>query len=100
LNDEITGSDFAARLPASIGTTDKNGIQIRATATRDLAAPWQGVFAMQCQVQIDDNRWQYQIEVPHQGPEVVEYACEFLAWCLLRSVNAQRNYTSEENITV
>ncbi|AGA64660.1 3-isopropylmalate dehydrogenase [Liberibacter crescens BT-1] len=92
LNDTIAGSSFSGKLPASVANADANAdkdvIQIEATVNRALVPPWQGVLEIQCNIQIGNKNREYQIKVPHRGPEVIDYVHEFLAWCVLRSLNA------------
>ncbi len=88
IDDGITQHTFTNRLPASNDTSALDVVRMKALANRPLAAPWEGVLSMSCQVQIGARQGKYRLDVPHRGPEVLEYACEFLAWSILRNLDA------------
>jgi isocitrate dehydrogenase len=87
IDDGITDHALTRRLPALTDSPVGSPIRVKASANRALGAPWSGVLSMKCEVQIGDEPQQcFRIDVPHRGPEVVDYACEFVAWSMLRSL--------------
>lgn len=94
LEDEMTQGTFSARL-AHMAARSDSGSPVRVSAKADgaLDEKFQGRIAFQCQIQLgalrDSPCHEYRIEVPKRGPEIIDYACEFIAWSILRALSIQ-----------
>jgi len=100
IDDSITNQTFLDHLPPSNEDSMGNVVRLKATASRPLIGPWEGILSMQCQVQIGPRQGKYRLDVPHRGPEVGNYACEFLAWSILRNLEEYTASNQSEKPTV
>ena len=86
IDDRITDRAFEARLPARTDSPKSEPIHVKASADRSLTSPWEGTLNMMCDVRIGEFHQSFMLSVPHRGPEVTDYACEFLAWSMVRAL--------------
>ncbi|MFD0416576.1 competence/damage-inducible protein A [Streptomyces sp. NPDC127108] len=70
---------------------DPAGITVTATGTWHTGSPTdhRGSVAMRCRVTLGPATHTYQLDEPNLGPEVLDGAAEFIAWSVLRALDAE-----------
>ncbi len=91
LDDTLTQGTFATRIaaqfvasPSSTNTSNLPTI-VKAHTPDSLSPPFQGSAVFQCSIVLGEQSYNYTMRAPKRGPEIVESACEFIAWSILRS---------------
>ncbi|ARX84778.1 hypothetical protein SMD44_04233 [Streptomyces alboflavus] len=79
----------AAETPEADGSPA--GIHVAATGTWHTGSPTdhRGSVAMTCRVTVDGTTHTYRLDEPNLGPEVLDGAAEFIAWSVLRALDAE-----------
>ncbi|MFH9069184.1 competence/damage-inducible protein A [Streptomyces alboflavus] len=67
------------------------GISVTATGTWHTGSPTdhRGSVAMRCRVAVGETVHTYRLDEPNLGPEVLDGAAEFIAWSVLRALDAE-----------
>ncbi len=96
LDDTLTQGTFATRVatqftaqPSSANTSNLP-IAVKASTLDSLGPPFQGSTVFQCSIELGEQRTDYTMRTPKRGPEIVESACEFIAWSILRSCQQRK----------
>ncbi|AUG78463.1 3-isopropylmalate dehydrogenase [Kitasatospora sp. MMS16-BH015] len=92
LDDRLTGGRAEKLFGTALRPTQgaAHPVTVRAWAEGEQPEPdrWTGSLAMHCTVETVAGHRDYALVVPRRGPEVFDYAAEFVAWSVLRGLRS------------
>ncbi len=91
IEDTLTQGVFAARIASQFKakclapSVPTLPITVKASTADSLGPPFHGSTLFQCSIELGTEHHDYAMRTPKRGPEIVDSACEFIAWSILRS---------------
>ncbi|MFP3989322.1 competence/damage-inducible protein A [Streptomyces sp. E11-3] len=82
---------LAPKADGRVARVGRVGIAVVATGTWHTGSPTdhRGFVAMRCRVTVGEATHTYTLDEPNLGPEVLDGATEFVAWSVLRALDAE-----------